>query len=86
MARIALGALASASIPLIVLAASGFGLFDVDAALRVGIGVYAAVLVGIFLVASRRSGLRPVQRLISSAMLVGIAVLVVAVLLVAHLH
>ncbi len=86
MARIALSALGSASAPLIVLAASGLGLFDVDIALRLGMALYAAVLVAIFLVASHRSGLRPLQKLISSAMLAGIALLIVAVLSLAHLH
>jgi len=86
MAKIALTALGSASAPLVVLALSGFGLIDVELALRISMGVYAATLVAIFLVASRRSGLKPIQRFISSAMFVGLALLVVAVLLLAHLH
>lgn len=86
MARIALGALGSASAPLIILVASGFGLLDVALALRLGMALYGVVLVAIFLIASRRSGLRPLQKLVSSAMFVGVALLVVAVLSMAHLH
>jgi len=86
MGKIALTALGSASVPLIVLALSGFGLLDVDLALRLGMALYAVTLVGIFLVAAHRSGLSALQKLVSSAMFVGVAGLVVGVLLVAHLH
>jgi hypothetical protein len=86
MAKIALTALGSASAPLVVLALSGIGLFGVELALRISMGVYAATLVIIFLIASRQSGLKVLQRIVSSAMFVGLALLVVAVLLVAHLH
>jgi hypothetical protein len=86
MALVSLTAVSSALAPLVVLAVAGFGALDVDLALRLAMGLYAATLVVIFLVASHRSGLKPLQRLISSAMFVGLALIVVAVLLVAHLH
>jgi len=86
MARIALGAFTSASAPILVLAVSWGGLLTVEQALWFGILVYCASLVVIMVVAGRSSGLRPAQQLVSSAMLVGLGVLVVAVLFFAHLH
>ena len=86
MGRIALGALGSASLPILVLALSWAGLLSLEAALRIGMAIYAATLVVVMLVAAHNSGLPPLQRLVSSAMLVGLALLVVAVLLLAHLH
>ena len=86
MGRIALGALGSASLPILVLALSWTGLLSLEAALWIGMAIYAATLVVVMLVAAHNSGLPPLQRLISSAMLVGLALLVVAVLLLAHLH
>ena len=86
MARIALGALGSASTPIFVLALAWAGVLSLEWALWLGMAVYGATLVIIILVAARRSGLRPIQRLVSSAMLVGLALIVVAVLLIAHLH
>jgi hypothetical protein len=86
MGRIALTALGSASLPILVLALSWVGLLSLDAALWIGMGIYAATLVVVMLVAAHNSGLTPVQRLVSSAMLIGLALFVVAVLLLAHLH
>jgi hypothetical protein len=86
MGRIALGALGSASLPILVLALSWAGLISLDLALWIGMAIYAATLVLVMLVAAHNSGLPPLQRLLSSAMLVGLALLVVAVLLLAHLH
>jgi hypothetical protein len=86
MARIAIGAFASAAAPILVLAVSWVGLLTAEQALWFGIVVYAASLVVIMLVAARRSGLRAAQQLVSSAMLVGLGLLVVVVLFFAHLH
>jgi hypothetical protein len=86
MARIALGALGSASTPVFVLALAWAGVLSLAWALWLGMAVYAVTLVIIIMVAARRSGLRPIQRLVSSAMLVALALIVVAVLLIAHLH
>jgi len=86
MASIAGSALASASIPLIVIALSGFGLLGLELALRLAMAVYAATLVAIFLLAARSTGLRPVQRILSSAMFLVLALLVVGVLFFAHTH
>jgi hypothetical protein len=86
MGRIALTALGSASLPILVLALSWAGLLSLDVALWIGMGIYAATLVVVMLVAAHNSGLTPVQRLVSSAMLIGLALFVVAVLLLAHLH
>jgi len=86
MALIALGALGSASAPLILLAFATFGVIETDLALNIAMGLYAATLVVIILLAAARSGLRSMQQLISAAMLVGLAIVVVGVLLLAHLH
>jgi len=86
MAAIALGALGSASAPLILLALAAFGVVATEVALSISMGLYAATLVVIILLAAARSGLRPIQQLISAAMLVGLAGVVVGVLLLAHLH
>jgi len=86
MARIAGSALGSASIPLVVIALSGFGLIALELALPIAMGVYALTLVGIFFVASRSTGLRLIQRILTSAMLLALAALVVGVLFLAHTH
>ena len=86
MGRIALTALGSASLPLLVLALSWAGLLSLEVALWIGMGIYTATLVAVMLLAAHNSGLTPVQRLVSSAMLIGLALFVVAVLLLAHLH
>ncbi len=64
MGRIALAALGSASLPLLVLALSWAGLLSLDLALWIGMGIYAATLVAVMLVAARHTGLTPVQRLV----------------------
>ena len=85
MGRIAVEALGSASIPLIVLAIAAFGLMPIGVALWIAVGLYAATLVAIILWAAHRSGLRFWQRVAAAGMLAGLAVIVAAVLLVAHL-
>jgi hypothetical protein len=84
MAQIALGAFLSAFAPVLVLVASALGLLTVEHALQFGMLVYAVSLIFIVLLAARRSGLRAVQRLLSTIMLLGLAGLVVAVLTLAH--
>jgi hypothetical protein len=86
MVRIALSALGTASIPLLLLAAAGFGLVGFSLALTLGMVIYALTLVPIFLIASRHSGLHPLQRIISSALFVTLALVVIGVLLLAHVH
>ena len=81
MGRIALAALGSASLPLLVLALSWAGLLSLEVALWIGMGIYTATLVLVML--ARRPQRRPdapVQRLVASAMLIGLALFVAAVL------
>lgn len=84
MARTALGALASASTPAGVLLLAVLGVFRLNTALWIGIIVYGVILVLIIQLASRHIGLSPFRRAASSAMLLGLAFFVVAVLLLAH--
>jgi hypothetical protein len=86
MGRIALGASGSASAPVIVLALAWAGMISLEWALWIAMALYAATLVAVMLVAAHRTGLRPIQRLLSSAMLLGLALVVVALLRLAHLH
>ena len=86
MGRTALGAWASAFLPVVVLALSWAGAISLDWALWIAMAIYAATLVAVMFIAARQSGLRPFQRLVSAAMLLGMALVVVAVLQVAHLH
>ncbi|MET0589927.1 MAG: hypothetical protein ABWZ77_02010 [Naasia sp.] len=86
MLRIAAGALGSASIPLIVLALSWAGWIELELALQIGVGIYLAVLATITLVASRRTRLPFRQQLLSLLFLVGLGVVVVGILAVAHGH
>jgi hypothetical protein len=84
MARIALGALGTASVPVIALALAWGGIIALTWGLWSGMALYAATLVAVTLIAVRRSGLPSAQRLFSSAMLLGLAVAVVALLQLAH--
>ena len=86
MARIALGALGSASAPAVVLLFATLGVIGLNLALWIGMITYAVTLVLIILLAGRHMGLRGFQRLASSAMLLGLAFVVVTVLLLAHTH
>jgi hypothetical protein len=86
MGRIALGALGSASAPVVVLALAWGAMIPLEWALWIGMALYAATLVALTLVAANHSGLRPRQRVLSSAMLLGLALVVVALLRLAHLH
>jgi hypothetical protein len=84
MARIALGALGTASAPVVALALAWGGIVTLTWGMWIGMGLYAATLVAVTLIAVRRSRLPPAQRLFSSAMLLGLAVAVVALLELAH--
>ena len=85
MGWIALGALGSASAPVVVLALAWAGMIALEWALWIGMALYAVTLVAVILVAVHHSRLRPGQRLLASAMLLGLAVVVVALLQLAHL-
>lgn len=86
MARIALGALGSASAPAVVLLFAALGVIGLNLALWIGVITYGVTLVLIILLASRNIGLRPLQSLASSAMLLGLAFVVVTILLLTKTH
>jgi hypothetical protein len=85
MARIALGALGSASAPVVVLALAWGGLLALEWALWIGMSLYAATLVAVTAAATGRTGVAAPQRLLSSAVLLGLASVVVALLQIPHL-
>ncbi|MWV57722.1 hypothetical protein [Rathayibacter sp. VKM Ac-2754] len=84
MLRIAGGALASASVPVLALAAAALGWLDARTALWIGVGVYVLTLAGIALIAVARAGLSVRQSIVSLVGLVGLGALVVGVLALAH--
>ncbi|WP_440710807.1 hypothetical protein [Herbiconiux sp. YIM B11900] len=84
MIRIAGGALASASVPLLALLAAWMGWIPVELALQTGIGIYFFTLAAVALVAAHRTGLPWRQQVLALAGLVGLGALVVGVLAVAH--
>ena len=84
MLRIAAGALASASLPVLALLAAVLGWVEATTALWIGVGIYAAVLAAIALIAVGRAGLTWRQGLVSLAFLLGLGALVVGVLALAH--
>lgn len=84
MLRIAFGALGSASVPLIVLAAAWIGWIDLELALRIAIGLYFVTLAAISLIAAWRTRLSWPQRLISLAVILGLGALTVLILVIAH--
>ncbi|MFS0712525.1 hypothetical protein ABC195_01485 [Microbacterium sp. 2P01SA-2] len=86
MARTAVVALGTASLPLLALLAALFDVIDLDTALIIGIIADAAVLVGVVLLASARTGLTVLQRLVASALLLGLVGVVAVALLLAHGH
>lgn len=86
MARISAGALASASIPLLALAAACFGWMPLEAAVLTGIGLYLLTLLWVAFVAVGRTRLRLAQKLVALLIMLGFCALVVVVLLIAHLH
>lgn len=84
MMRIALGAITSASLPFLVLAAAAIGAIPLAAALHIAIGLYFAGLIVVVLVAARRTRLPWRKQLLSAAVLVSGGIVVVAVLTLAH--
>lgn len=86
MARTATVALGTASLPLLALLVALFDLIDLDTALIIGMIADAAVLVGVVLLASARTGLTALQRLVASALLLGLVAVVAVALLLAHGH
>lgn len=86
MARIALGALGSAILPVLLLFLAWAGPLSLEWALGLGLAVYAATLALITLVAARRTTLGVGQRLVASGMLLGLGAVVTTLLLLAHSH
>ncbi|MFT4051203.1 MAG: hypothetical protein QM677_03015 [Microbacterium sp.] len=84
MVRIAAGAIASASIALIALAAAWVGLFSLGIALQVSVGIYLLTLGIIAMTAAYRTGLPWRHQLIAFGGLVGLGAIVIAVLVLAH--
>ncbi len=84
MIRIAGGALASASAPLLALFAAWMGLVPVELALQTGIGIYFFTLAAVALVAAHSTGLPRRHQALALSGLVGLGALVVGVLAVAH--
>lgn len=83
-ARIAGGALASVSVPLLALASACFGWTTLDTGVLIGTGIYVVTLALIALLAVARTQLRFPQKLFSLLIMIGFCVSVVAVLLLAH--
>ena len=86
MGRTAAVALGTASLPLLALLLALAGVLTLNAALLIGIGIDAVVLVGIVLLASARSGLSLGQRLVASTLLLALVAAVAIALLLAHGH
>ena len=84
MIRIAVGAIATASLPLVLLLGAGLGLLDLPMALQLSIGIYFVILTAILFVAAHRTGLPWRQRLIALAVLIGLGVIVILILIVGH--
>jgi hypothetical protein len=84
MARIAGGALASASVPLLALGSACFGWISLETAVLIGTVLYVVTLALIALLAVARTQLRFTQKLFSLLIMVGFCAVVVAVLLIAH--
>ena len=84
MARIAAGAIGSASIPLIALCSAWLGLFGLQIALQVSVGIYLLTLGLIAFAAAYRTRLPWRQQVAALCGLVGLGAAVVGVLVVAH--
>lgn len=84
MARVASGAIGSASVALIALASAWIGLFDLEIALQVSVGIYVLTLGLIALIAAHRTRLPLRDQLIAFGGLVGLAAVVVGILMLAH--
>lgn len=84
MLRIALGAVASASLPVLALGAAAIGWLDAQTALWISVGVYGVTLVGVALIAVVRSRLGLRQSVLSLLIIVGLGAAVVGVLALSH--
>ncbi|WP_309105188.1 hypothetical protein [Microbacterium sp.] len=84
MLRIAIGALTSAALPLVVLTAATLGLLQVGDALLIAITLYFFALVLLVLIAARRTQLSWRQQLTSIAVLAGAGLVAVMVLVLGH--
>lgn len=84
MLRIAVGALTSAAVPVLVLAAASLGLLHVTDALFITISLYFLSLVLLVLIAARRTRLSWRQQLASIAVLAGAGLVAVMVLVLGH--
>ena len=84
MVRIAGGALASASAPLLALLAAWMGWISIELALQTGIGIYFFTLAAVAFIAAHRTRLPWRQKVVALGGLLGLGALVVGVLAVAH--
>lgn len=84
MVQVGIGAITSASIPVLVLFGATLGLYGLTPALYVSIALYFLSLTGVLLVAAHRTRLGWRQQLVSAALLLGSGVLVIVVLVLAH--
>ena len=85
MTLVAGSAFASASIPFVMLAGAAIGILPLALALQVGIGIYFGTLLVTTLVAAARTHVPWRQQLISIAMLLGLGVIVIVMLVLAHI-
>ncbi|WP_159604937.1 hypothetical protein [Agromyces humi] len=86
MARVAGEALASAGVPLILLALAWLGVFELAGALRAASIVYIVTLALIGFLAVRRTHLEWWKQLLALAMLVGLGLAVIGLQQLAHAH
>ena len=84
MARIAGGAFASASIPLLALAVAWIGLISTRTGIQIGMGLYVLTLVAVVVLASRRTRLGWRHQLVALISLTTLAAIVLVILVVAH--
>lgn len=84
MARIAVGALASASLPLLVLTGAVIGVLPLPVALWLSAGLYLLILGAIVLIAARRRETTWRRRVVSVILLVAFGGVVVLTLALAH--
>lgn len=84
MLRIAGGAFASASIPLLALAIAWIGLIPPRTGIQIGMGLYVLTLVAVVVLASRRTRLGWRHQLVALVSLTTLTVIVLVILVVAH--
>jgi len=82
--KTAAGALGTAFVPLLTLCLVVPGWITIELALQLSVGIYFANVSVLLLLAARRTGLPRRQQLVALAVLVGLAVVVVVTLGVAH--